>query len=315
MAPGRRTSLAIFVPAAVVTLGLSAIGAQLATSTSQPGVLLLAHGGQQAWDENVRAIAASVDRTVPVEVAFGMATRANIQAAIDRLIARRVTAIVAVPLFVSSHSAVMTSTEYLLGLRREMPPELIQFASMSDATSASHDHQHRKPAEDGTVPVRSPVPITMTRALDAHPVVSAIISTRVASISENRADEAVILVAHGPVDDASNAHWLANLRKVAEAVRRQSGHEVVDAITVRDDAPAAIRDAATAELRALVQRRSAGARVLIVPVLLSYGGIEEGLRRRLAGLSFTMSPHGLAPDDRLAAWVLEAAGLSRASSR
>src|SRR5688572_32764739 len=40
--------------------------------------------------------------TMPAEVAFGMATRANLQSAIDKLTARGVTEIVAVPLFVSS---------------------------------------------------------------------------------------------------------------------------------------------------------------------------------------------------------------------
>ena len=39
-----------------------------------------------------------------------MATRENIQTAIDRLVARGVTEIIAVPLFVSSWSSVITST-------------------------------------------------------------------------------------------------------------------------------------------------------------------------------------------------------------
>lgn len=48
------------------------------------------------------------------EVAFGMAIRAYIQAAIDRLVARGVTEIVAVPLLLSSWSPVLTATAYLL---------------------------------------------------------------------------------------------------------------------------------------------------------------------------------------------------------
>jgi hypothetical protein len=47
--------------------------------------------------------------------------------------------------------------------------------------------------------------------------------------------------------------------------------------------------------------------VIVVPLLISFGGIEKGLRERLDGLTYTMATSGLMPDDRLAAWVLEMA--------
>ncbi len=51
-----------------------------------------------AWNDNVLALAARVNREQPVEVAFGMATRANIQRAVDALIERGGSEIVAEPL-------------------------------------------------------------------------------------------------------------------------------------------------------------------------------------------------------------------------
>jgi sirohydrochlorin ferrochelatase len=120
--------------AAVLTI-LAAGGTARAQSR---GVLLLAHGGSEQWNAHVTKLAADVDRTMPTEVAFGMATRANIQGAVDRLRARGITEIVAVPLFVSSWSSVITSTEYLLGQRDQAPPELEIFAKM--------DHSGSKPA-------------------------------------------------------------------------------------------------------------------------------------------------------------------------
>ena len=100
----------------------------------QTGVLLLAHGGAAQWNERVNAVAKTVDESQPTEVAFGMASRASIQAAVDKLTARGVTSIVAVPLFVSSHSSVITSTEYLLGLRAEAPADLKIFAKMDHSS-------------------------------------------------------------------------------------------------------------------------------------------------------------------------------------
>jgi hypothetical protein len=77
---------------------------------------------------------------------------------------------------------------------------------------------------------------------------------------------------------------------------------------VRDDAPKPIWEKAKAELRGVVEKRTAeGRRVLIVPLLISFGGIEKGLRERLEGLTYTMASSGLMPDDRLATWVLEMA--------
>lgn len=291
----------------VLTLCLACLVAMPAAPEAQvakTGVLLLAHGGSPAWDDNVRAIAKEVDRSIATEVALGMATRANIQSAVDRLEARGVTAIVAVPLFVSSHSSVITATEYLLGLRREMPDALKAFAKMSHGAAAAGHSEHTSPAEDGTLPVRLRVPIRMTPALDAHPLVASIVTSRAMEISVNAANEAVVLVAHGPTADDVNERWLVNLRKLAMAVRTQVPFASIDALTVRDDAPAPARDAATRELRALVEkRRSEGRRVLIVPVLLSYGGIEQGIRTRLDGLDYTMASKALAPDPRLIQWV------------
>ena len=275
------------------------------------GILLLAHGGDAGWNARVLALAEKVNEHQPVEVAFGMATRRNIQAAVDRLAARGVTQIVAVPLFISSSSSIVTSTAYLLGLRADAPPSLAFYAKMDHpdpATSpadASH-RDHAAPPALATTPVLAKVPITrMTAALDRHPLVAAILTTRARSISRMPAEEAVILVAHGPTSDDDNERWLADMRVLAEGVGRAERFASIDVLTVRDDAPKAIRDAATGELRELVSSRIAeGRRVLIVPLLLSFGGIERGLVARLDGLAYTMADAGLVPDDRLVEWVL-----------
>ena len=86
-------------------------------------------------------------------------------------------------------------------------------------------------------------------------------------------------------------------------------------LTVRDDAPEPIRSQARAELRALVEdATTAGLQVLVIPHLLSFGGIEEGIRKRLEGLQYRMAPQALLPDDRVLLWVLQSAGLDRPHS-
>jgi hemoglobin/transferrin/lactoferrin receptor protein len=282
--------------------------------TSSTGILLLAHGGARNWNQGVADAAAEVNREQPVEVAFGMATRRNIQGAIDRLIARGVTDIVAVPLFVSPHSSVVRSTEYLLGLRADAPADLAIFAKMDHGSGNAHaghgDHAGHGAAApaDGSTPVVSRVPIRMAGALGRHPLVATMLADRAASISQDPAREAVVLVAHGPVPADDNARWLDDLAALANGVEAASRYKAIEWQTVRDDAPAPIRDQAAAELRDRVTRlAAAGDRVLVVPVVISFGGIENGIRKRLDGLSYTMAGQGLLPDPRIAQWIRAAA--------
>jgi sirohydrochlorin cobaltochelatase len=303
---------------AVLVLGTLLRGTSYADG---PGILLLAHGGRAEWNAHVTTLAGQVDRSAPTEVAFGMATRANIQAAVDRLIARGATEIVAVPLFVSSWSSVITSTEYLLGQRADAPPELAIYASMNHATPGpssgstasagheSHGGHDAQAAADPKSPIRSSVPIRMTRALNDHAIVADILTSRARSISRTPSEEAVVVVAHGPTGDEENRLWLADMASLAKRVSQAERFAAIDHLTLRDDAPKPIRDQATAELRAIVTKRLAeGRRVLVVPLLVSFGGIERGLRQRLDGLTYTMPDAALVPDDRLVTWVLAMAG-------
>jgi sirohydrochlorin ferrochelatase len=279
-------------------------------SFADPGILLLAHGGTPEWNARVTELVANVDKSRPTEVAFGMATRANIQSAIDRLVARGVTEIVAVPLFVSSWSSVITSTEYLLGLRAQAPAALAVFAKMnhghSNVQGTSGHESHT--AVDGTSRVTSSVPLRMTPALNDHPIVAEILASRARSISQNPPREAVVLVAHGPNEEEDNRRWLADMATLAARIRASERFASIDSLTLRDDAPKPIRDQATAQLRDIVLKHSReGRRVLIVPLLISFGGIDKGLRERLEGLPYAIPDTALMPDDRLVSWVLASA--------
>ncbi len=278
------------------------------TADHETGILLLAHGGANNWNEQVSKLASEVGKSEPIEVAFGMASKRNIQDAIDRLVNRGVREIVAVPLFVSSHSSVVTATEFLLGLRAEAPPELRVYASMSHDHGTHSSGGHADSSLDAATPVKSSVPIRMAAALNAHPLVAEVLLSRARSISKDPAHETVVLVGHGPVRNEENAKWLSDMGVLAGAIRRAGNFHDVKYLTVRDDAPEPIRAQATAELRVLVEGASRRSdRVLVVPLLISYGGIEAGIRKRLEGLSYVMSPQALLPDDRLARWVLLAA--------
>jgi CbiX len=200
----------------LVCLALNVVRGQTAVvphaqESPRIGVLLLAHGGHvQTWNEEVRHVADQVDLTIPTEVAFGMATKSTMQESINRLIARGVTEIVAVPLFVSSHSSVIDGTAYLLSLRTRAPDDLKDFAAMDHGNGMNQASMNHDPsaAADAMRPVTSSVPIRMSSALDHDANVADILIDRAASISKDPAREVVILVAHGPVPEEDNKLWL-----------------------------------------------------------------------------------------------------------
>ena len=297
--------LALLHPAALDQTAIS-------LKAPRPGVLLLAHGGSLEWNEEVRHVADQADLQIPTEVAFGMATRSTIQAAIDRLVARKVTEIVAVPLFISSHSSVIESQAYLLGLRAQIPDDLKDFAAMDHGSmDGAMDHMAKDdPAStaNSMKPVTSPVPIHMTAALDANSFVAKILVDRAASISRDPAHEVVILVAHGPVPEDDNKLWLRDMGILANQMRSATHYGAIECLTLRDDADKPVRDAATQQLRKKVEQVThAGNTALVVPLLLSYGGIEDGLRKRLDSLSYRMTSQALLPDERIVDWTVEAA--------
>ena len=71
MADMDRIQSAIRIAVLVVTVGF--LPSQ--SFADGPGILLLAHGGSAEWNDQITSLAAQVNRTVPTEVAFGMATR------------------------------------------------------------------------------------------------------------------------------------------------------------------------------------------------------------------------------------------------
>jgi hypothetical protein len=74
------------------------------------GILLLADDGQPEWKTQLLQLVATVDKQMPTEVAFWTETNPNVQSAVDRLVGRGVSEIVAVPLFVAAPLAAVSSS-------------------------------------------------------------------------------------------------------------------------------------------------------------------------------------------------------------
>lgn len=277
---------------------------------AKDGILLLAHGqhgpaghgagvghehhaAPNPWNENVEKVVAVLDPKYPTEVAFGMAEAPSIQAAIERLEKRGVTRIAAVPLFVSSHSPIIGNTRYILGLQ----DTLAKYTSLKSLPRAKMSAK-----------------AAMSPALDAHPLVSGILLDRARALTTKPDETAIVLIAHGPNAEEENKLWLKEMATHAAFLRDKGGYRAVEVLTHRNDADDATKNKARDEFRARVSQNGKTSNVVVVPLLMSVGGIEQEVEGDLEGI-----PHDFAapllPHPNIARWVeAEAQGLWKGMS-
>lgn len=271
------------------------------------GTLLLAHGGEPEWNAEVLKVRDALEAQGPAEVALGMADPAAIGAALDKLQARGVSRVVAVPLFVNSESEVMHQTRYVLGLAEKPSAVLKRAADRMAAAGHGHHGAHGHVHMYSETRAVSRVPLTLTHALDGHPLVGRILLARAKALSREPGREVVLLIGHGPVDDAALPRWEKTMTRLADGVRRAGGFRASAAFTIRDDAAPEVRAAAVAKIRGAVERLSRGGRVLIVPHLIARGGIEKKIPEALAGLDYAWDGRPLLPDPLIFEWAASAA--------
>ncbi|MDT8367913.1 MAG: hypothetical protein RQ745_01810 [Longimicrobiales bacterium] len=256
------------------------------------GLLIMAHGGNEAWNHSVEAAVAEAARRMPTALAFGMADPHTLRAGVESLEAQGVERAVVVRLFLSGASF-REQTEWLLGMSEVRPRHLMIMRHDPPAGDASHAPAEVEPIEHSLELVTHDHGLLDTR------LAARIMTERATDLSRARAGESVLLLAHGMGDDAENAAVLANLERIAEAIRA-AGFARVRAATLREDWPGK-REAAQAEVRAFVDREAAASRtVLVLPARLSgFGPYAEVLE----GLEYTPGD-GLLPHPALADWIV-----------
>ncbi len=283
-----------------VLLGVTGPGPGAQAQPASPtGTLIVAHGGDPAWNDRVRKLAADVRTGGPVEVAFLMGAEARTHRFQDR-VARLENAgagrIVVVPLLVSSHSGHFEQVRYLAGQTDSLEPVMRHHLEMA-----------------GIERPRAEVPLRIVRGLDDSEHLAAVLSDRARSAVPEPAGRALMLVAHGPNSPEEHAAWMENLRRVARMVQARTGFTDVRVELLRDDAPPEVRAEAVLRIREMVElqaRATGGKEVVVVPVLISAGAISRSkLPSDLAGLPVRYSGEPLLPHAALVRWVEEQVAL------
>jgi sirohydrochlorin ferrochelatase len=266
---------------------------QLAAQASHPtGTIVVAHGGDSAWNARVLEVAKAAKTGGPVEVSFLMGPAARttrFQDAVARLERQNVEKIVVVPMLVSSHSGHYEQIRYLAGDTTELSETMLH-------------HLHMSGIERPT----TRVPMRITRAMDDAPEVARVLADRALAMTKAPAQRALLIVGHGPTSAEDYAAWMRNLRAVADSVKAWTRFRDVRVELVRDDAPAEVRAEAVRRVRELIelQRAATANDVIVVPVLVSKGSISrDKLPNDIAGTRSVYTGDVLLPHPAITRWI------------
>lgn len=262
------------------------------------GVMVMAHGGGDEWNAGVLETVEPLRGEYPLEVAFGMADAVSIQEAARKLEAQGVTHIGVVKLFISGESW-HERTQQILGITEGAPerpaPDEHAHGQEHAAHGAGHSMEFWRLDSAATFALSEE---GLAEAAESGEV----LRDRIAALSSTPASEDILILAHGPEDDAENARWLAWMEEHVQPLRED--YHAIRVATLREDWPEK-REAAERELRAFVHAANdAGRRAIVIPFrVFGFGPYAE----LLGGLDYVTDEQGLIPHPAIGRWILRQA--------
>lgn len=261
----------------------------LLRSADEIGVVVLAHGADFHWNEAMRSAIAPLRDDYTIELAFSMADRASIAAALGRLEERGMRGAVIVRVF-GIEDSFRRNVERMVGMDIELDRAPDFYMSEGGGMPGMRSR-----------PIQNSLVVTSVGGLDDHPLFAAGLLARAEEVSEDPADETLILVGHGRGDDVINDLWLNNLQSLAEQMRAKGGDKfrAIHYGTWREDWPEK-RDESVRQIRELVTAATEnGGRAILIPARTASGGPA---RRLLPDLEF-VEAEGFAPHPLFTDWV------------
>jgi len=321
---GMRFDRPCWIAACALVLGVAIAGG---CAEPKAGLLVMAHGGDTGWYEDVDAAVAPLRSDRPTEVALGMAVTSTIRDAVQKLEARGVERVAVVRMFISGESF-LEPTEYILGMRSNLPPtdhNLHAAAANPHASHGANGHAehasgphdaHAAAGHDGhaghgghrmeppqRIAAKSEFLVSRAGVAES-PLIDQILVDRVRSLSTDPASESVLILGHGPGDDAENERWLANMRRRAAGIAQLGRFREIRCETLREDWPDK-RVAAESRIRQFVENGARdGGRVIVVPFRVAgFGPYKEVLD----GLTYVADGRGFCPHPNMTRWIQETA--------
>lgn len=266
------------------------------------GILVMAHGGSAEWNRAIEQAVAPLGSACPIRIAFGMAERDSLQAAVKQLEMQGASRIAVVGLFVSEQSF-RHQAEYFLGLRSEPPAHFIDAFQHPAMVASTRVGSRGEPHQGKPRPIERKAALILNRqGLYDSPRMGEILLERVRAQSISSRSESVLILAHGAGDEAENARWLSKLNELANRIRQWKPFRAVRVETLREDWKNERREAEKRIRDFVIEGNRHGGRVVIVPFrVFGFGPYHDVLK----GLRYVADGVGLLPHAEVTEWVKE----------
>lgn len=277
----------------LVTWLLNASNRHLPVRRDEVGVVILSHGADLDWNDEIRSTFRGLDSRYLIEYDFSMAHPQTLSSAIGRL-ERRGARFIVVLLAFALEQTFRGQVAQVLGLTG--PEGQAGHASHSGSGEPTHGGSAR--------PLRSGARFAIAGGVEDSPLFARVLLDRARESSRDPGRETVILVGHGAGDDGLDRHWHHVLASLASQMRQMGGAEFREIRwgTWREDWPEK-RGQAVQRIREMVQEAGRdGGRALIVDARVNGPGPGD---RFLAGLDYANNSRGFAPHPTLKRWAEE----------
>ncbi|PCJ24645.1 MAG: hypothetical protein COA96_08970 [SAR86 cluster bacterium] len=262
------------------------------------GLLVMAHGADEQWNQGVIDSLEPLRQNFPIEVAFGMADAASLQESVSRLESQGVNQIGVVRLFISGESW-YERTLQILGIEDGAPTKPMD--AHSDSDMPAHSMAFWKIDSNASFSVSK-------EGLAEAEEMDDVLLSRFLGLSKNPAMESVVILAHGPGDDAENERWINYIQQRTAKIQQETSVHDVKVFTLREDWQDK-REVAEQQIRNHIQNANSNGRsVIVVPFRVQgFGPYAEVL----AGQRYEADKLGLIPHENVTVWIENQAELTR----
>ena len=264
------------------------------------GLLLMAHGGTEEWNEAVQNATTEISDKYPVEIAFGMADAGSIEESVRRLEGLGVEDVGVVRMFVSGESW-YERTQQILGIlegapskgANETPPNTFMPMGFWKIETDIKFHL----SEDGLA--------------DATEMDEVIVS-RIKGLMRQPEREVAIVIAHGTGSDEEDSRWVKKITQRTETAKLTLGLRDIKVFTLREDWFAK-RGEAESNIRTYMESViNDGLNPLVIPFRVHGFGPYA---RVLEGLDYRADKLGLLPHENVNLWVANQLELLRQTAQ
>ena len=248
------------------------------------GVVVITHGAPiPQWNETVMRVISTVKSPYPIEPAFmDFDEERTLAKAAGRLEDKGVNEILFVHVSPSSYSSHHEEVRYLAGLRKDLGVY----------------------TEDAGPPIESNSRFAVSSCMDNHPLAVEIVKDYARELSQNPAQESLMLVGHGPVEELENIMWVRQLETIGQEIKKTVPFKEVACMTLRSDAADLVRDQAHEDARKTALRLSTQGRVIVVICGIGIKMLQFELQHLLKGIpSVVINQKGFINHPNTVKWI------------